>query len=36
MEGDADAIVGLIRDGLTLRETNYNRKRSEAGLDPVN
>jgi hypothetical protein len=36
IEGDADGIVGLIRDGLMLREGNLNRKRSEAGLEPVN
>lgn len=35
IEGDADGIVGLIRDGLRLREGNLNRKRSEAGLEPV-
>lgn len=35
IEGDADGIVGLIRDGLLLREGNLNRKRSEAGLEPV-
>lgn len=35
IEGDADGIVGLIRDGLLLSEGNLNRKRSEAGLEPV-
>jgi hypothetical protein len=35
MQGDADYIVGLARDGLKLRETNYNWERRQAGLDPV-
>lgn len=35
IEGDADSIVGLLRDGLILREGNLNRRRSEAGLEPV-
>lgn len=35
IEGDADGIVGLIRDGLRLREGNLNKKRSEAGLEAV-
>lgn len=33
--GDADSIVQLIRDGMLLREGNLNRKRTEAGLEPV-
>jgi len=33
--GDADGIVGLIGDGLRLREKNLNKQMSEAGLDPV-
>jgi hypothetical protein len=35
IEGDADSIVRLIRDGMLLREGNLNRKRTEAGLEPV-
>ena len=35
IEGDADSIVRLIRDGMLLREGNLNRKRNEAGLEPV-
>lgn len=35
IEGDADGIVGLVRDGLRLREGNLNKKMSEAGLEPV-
>jgi hypothetical protein len=35
IEGDADSIVGLIGDGLRLRERNVNKQMSEAGLDPV-
>jgi hypothetical protein len=35
MQGDADYIVGLTRDGLKLRETKYNMERHQAGLDPV-
>ncbi len=35
IEGDGDSIVRLIRDGMLLRESNMNRKRTEAGLEPV-
>ena len=35
IEGDADSIVRLIRDGMLLRQGNLNRKRTEAGLEPV-
>jgi len=35
IEGDADCIVRLMRDGMLLREGNLNRKRTEAGLEPV-
>ena len=35
MQGDADYIVGLTRDGLKLRETKFNMERQQAGLDPV-
>ena len=35
IEGDADSIVRLIRDGMLLRAGNLNRKRTEAGLEPV-
>lgn len=36
MQGDADTIVGLIRDGLAFREAKYNTGRTEAGLDSIN
>lgn len=35
IEGDVDSIVRLLRDGMLLRERNLNRKRTEAGLEPV-
>lgn len=35
IEGDGDSIVRLIRDGMLLRESNLNRKRTETGLEPV-
>ena len=35
IDGDANSLVSLVRDGLLYRQNKLNVKRLEAGMDPV-